>query len=219
MITLDHKGFEKAIHRSQHCQRNWDLSKEIPEKDLELIMTAITQCPSKQNIAHYKIHAITNREIIESIHSHTRGFRKSFDSDEVETNSQVLANLLLVFESIPLDLSKTVDASRNDETVEIKNGNVNDRISKLVERDKHMAVGIAAGYVNLTASILGYSTGCCACFDSSAVEQILGTTNPVLLLMGIGFSNPGMNRRIHHINHDFKFVSKVKQEIAVQYHS
>jgi len=32
---------EKSIHKSQHCQRNWDLSKEIPEQDLETIKTEL----------------------------------------------------------------------------------------------------------------------------------------------------------------------------------
>ena len=33
---MDHKQIQKAVIRSQHCQRNWDLSKEIPEADLNL---------------------------------------------------------------------------------------------------------------------------------------------------------------------------------------
>ena len=54
----------KAIIRSQHCQRNWDLSKSIPKEDLDLLVTAATECPSKQNVAFYKAYFITNRQII-----------------------------------------------------------------------------------------------------------------------------------------------------------
>ena len=34
---MDHKQIQKAVIRSQHCQRNWDLSKQIPQEDLDLI--------------------------------------------------------------------------------------------------------------------------------------------------------------------------------------
>ena len=45
---------KKAIHKSQHVQRNWDLSKSIPEEDLEMIKEAITGAPSKQNVTFFK---------------------------------------------------------------------------------------------------------------------------------------------------------------------
>jgi nitroreductase len=44
---------KKAIHKSQHVQRNWDLNKSIPEEDLELIAEAVTQAPSKQNVTFF----------------------------------------------------------------------------------------------------------------------------------------------------------------------
>ena len=97
---MDHKQIEKAVIRSQHCQRNWDLSKQIPQEDLDLIEHAVTNCPSKQNVAYYKVHMITDRQLIENIHSHTKGFT-TFKKGVVdaETNSQTLANLLIVFEA------------------------------------------------------------------------------------------------------------------------
>ena len=121
-MFTNHDTIKKAIIRSQHCQRNWDLSKEISEVDLNLFMTAITQCPSKQNVAHYKVHAITNRDIIEQIHDHTRGFTTSYIPYSAETNSQVLANLLVVFEKNPPDLVNRKDKERNDETRLIAKG-------------------------------------------------------------------------------------------------
>ena len=56
MMNVD---IEKAVIRSQHCQRNFDLEKEIPEKDLKTLVHASTQCPSKQNISFYNLHFIT----------------------------------------------------------------------------------------------------------------------------------------------------------------
>ena len=56
MMNVD---IEKAVIRSQHCQRNFDLEKEIPEKDLKTLVHASSQCPSKQNISFYNLHFIT----------------------------------------------------------------------------------------------------------------------------------------------------------------
>ena len=33
---------KRAIHESQKCQRNWDLDKEMPQEDIDLIMEAAT---------------------------------------------------------------------------------------------------------------------------------------------------------------------------------
>lgn len=203
-MILSNPELKKAIHRSQHCQRNWDLTKEIPEEDMDLIITAATQCPSKQNIAHYKVHAITNRDLIEKIHQNTVGFQV------VHTNSQVLANLLLVFEYKSVDTHKNL-FSYNKEISQ------SDKANSFL-RDAHMAVGVAAGYVNVISSIVGYNTGCCACFNGSAIKELLGLENDVLLMMGVGFKDPSLNRRIHHENHDFTFPAIKKEEISIKYY-
>jgi len=217
-MKLINDNIEKAIHRSQHTQRNWDLSKQIPQDDLDLIITSITQCPSKQNIAHYKVHAITNRDIIESIHSHTKGFATSYTPYHAETNSQVLGNLLLVFEACDVDVTGDKVASRNDETRMMTQGELTPQAKALMMRDRYMAIGIAAGYANVVSALLGYGTGCCACFETDPIQEILGLKNEILLMMGIGYKDPNLNRRVHHANHNFVFPSKAKQEISVKWH-
>jgi nitroreductase len=204
MIDVDNAELKKAIHRSQHCQRNWDLSREIPEEDLDLIITAATQCPSKQNIAHYKVHAITNREIIEKIHDNTVGFQVNY------TNSQVLANLLIVLEYNPVREHKNLFSFNSDLTQ-------NEKADSFL-RDAHMAVGVAAGYINVISSIAGYSTGCCACFNNQGIKELLNLENDILLMMGIGFKNSELNRRVHHKDHDFVFPAIKKEEISITFH-
>ena len=95
-----HKELEKAVIRSQHTQRNWNLSKNIPKDDVNVMLHAVTNCPSKQNIAFYKVHFIQDRDVIEEIHEQTEGFstkRKKGDPVGFETNPQTLANLLVLF--------------------------------------------------------------------------------------------------------------------------
>lgn len=217
-MEMIHENIEKAIIRSQHCQRNWDLSREIPQDDLDLIITAATQCPSKQNVAHYRVHAITNRDIIEAIHAKTDGFTLGYEPYKSTTNTQVLANLLIVMEQVKeFDLNDS-NKYRNDQIYSLSN-NTNDINAKAaLERDLHMSIGVAAGYLNMTASLLGYATGCCACFDPHGIKQILGMSNDPILLMGIGFKNPNLNRRVHHNDHTLMFPTKEKQEIKVNWY-
>lgn len=49
----DFANIKKAILRSQRCQRNWDLSKQLTTQQLDLILAAATECPTKQNIPFY----------------------------------------------------------------------------------------------------------------------------------------------------------------------
>ena len=111
---------KRAIHESQKCQRNWDLDKEMPQEDIDLIMEAATQCPTRQNIPFYNVSAITNRTPIEKIHAATQCFKIDPNVDvseyhkfvsqgsdvekpnppeewDMKTNPQVLGQLLLAF--------------------------------------------------------------------------------------------------------------------------
>ena len=206
-----HKEIANAVIKSQHCQRNWDLTKTIPEEDIELMIHSVTNCPSKQNVSYYNVYFISDRNIIEEIHKKTDGFVINHNYDTV-TNSQTLANLLVAFTSKNIDVEPNVH--RNVEIDNIKNNSKSfDKIPSLV-RDKNIAIGIAAGYLNVISSMLGYSTGCCACFNPS-IKELVGSLDNIELLMGIGFPNENKNRRIHHINESFVFPTKKKQEIKV----
>lgn len=198
-ITKD--SIKKAIIKSQHCQRNWDLSKEIPQEDLDLIIHSVTNCPSKQNHAFYHVIAITDRDTIKKVHDETKGF--GLPNGNVTTNSQTLANLLLVFVVAATSLAH-----------KIKNQDHENSDMNVMKRDANMAIGIAAGYANLTSSILGYSTGCCACFNEPALKNILQIDEPIALLMGIGYKNLNKNRRLHHFtNEEFPTLEKEKIEV------
>jgi nitroreductase len=213
---MDHSTIKKAIIKSQHCQRNWDLTQSIPQEDLDLLVHAVTQCPSKQNIAFYKAHFIQDRDLIEQIHEFTRHNSRHPDY-ETETNSQILANLVVVFERNNFVPSLSGDIYRSEETELIIKGQKTAAEISVLQRDAEMAVGIAAGYLNLTAGMLGYSTGCCACFQEPEVKKLLNLEQDPILLMGVGFKNPDVNRRIHHQLPDFVFSTKIKQPIPITF--
>jgi hypothetical protein len=137
---------------------------------------------------------------------------------EGETNSQTLANLLIVFEGYNGHLHKDNDVFRNDEIWKMESGvELSEAEQETFKRDQQMAVGIAAGYANVTSAMMGYGTGCCACFDGNAIEDLLNLDGPVLLMMGIGYKDPSRNRREHHET-GFVFPTKPKQKIKVKKH-
>jgi len=214
---ISKNDINEKILISQHCQRNWDLSKKITKEDIDLIITAATQCPSKQNVAYYNIHAITNRDIIEAIHINTDGFTIRQDPYKSTTNTQVLANLLIVLEAIEIDVTSKQDALRNDQTIELADGSISTMAEAILERDRNIAIGIATGYINLTSAMLGYYSGYCACFSREKIKEILNLKNEAVLLLGIGFKDETLHRRIQHTNHNYLYPEKLKQKINVSY--
>lgn len=210
---MDYLALKKAIIRSQHCQRNWDLTKQIKKEDIDIFIHAVQNCPSKQNVAFYKAHFITNRDVIERIHANTAGFKRP-DDGVAETNSQTLANLLVVFEELTPDPLANPNNYINDELYNVATQTSNTSDYSILKRDAQMATGIAAGYLNILASTMGYSTGCCACFNSSEISKILDINGKISLMMGIGYKDAQRNRREHHET-GFMFPTKSKEEINV----
>ena len=100
----------KAIHRSQHTQRNYDLSKTIPIEDLKTIITSATQCPSKQNVAFYDLYVITNRRVINDIYETTT----SLHSDD--SNYNRLSKLINVDQKTveSIDNMKVINLNKNE---------------------------------------------------------------------------------------------------------
>jgi nitroreductase len=205
-----HNMIEKSVHKSQHCQRNWDLTKEVPERDLKVMETAITQCPSKQNYAYYKPYIITNRDTIEAIYDETDGFDYNAEGDTVK-NVQVLANVLVAF--VEDDQYMHEDGTRETNAVDAKEAG-----HELPEqaRQRQLALGIAAGYLNLSSTMMGYSTGCCTCFNEAGVQKALGTNKNVHLLMGVGIADESKPRREKHDDPDFIYPTYKKHLDAVR---
>ena len=208
MIQTMHKEIKKAVIRSQHTQRNWDLSREIPQDDLDLFVHAVTKCPSKQNFAFYNAHFITNRDIIEQVHNLSMGLGYHNEQGErIEcTNPQTLANLLVVFEEATMSKQYWAKFKLRD-----------DSQKRVFERDRDMAVGIAAGYLNVTASMIHYQTGCCACYDTNGIKNLLGLENKPILIMGVGFKDPNRQRREHHTE-NVMIPRRIKEEIQTKFY-
>ena len=184
MNDLKHKIIE-----SQKCQRNWYLSKNIPLEHIEILKTAVTNCPSKQNRTFYKCIFVTNRSIIEKIYNSSDCFVWQYEPRKVVTNSQTLANLLVVFLR---DRDNTITTPRTE--LEYSKGLLDGKTTD----DENKSVGIAAGTLNLTSHLLGYKTGF---YNAQHNSQILYKifSSKVFCMLGIGFPNSTKDRRKHHL--------------------
>ena len=96
---IENKTLEELVEQSAWCQRNWDLSKSIPERDIETFKYAVKTCPSKQNRTFYKAVFIQDRDIIEKLHDTSDSFTARWEPYLAISNPQILANLGVVFVS------------------------------------------------------------------------------------------------------------------------
>lgn len=184
-------NLKKSHILGQHCQRNYDLTQKMPDVDVDVIIHAATNCPSKQNLDFYSVVAIQNREIIEQIYQVT-------DTGKGRKNPQVLGQLLLVFVSNPDRVSLH---ERNDEARSLSDiANFTDESNTRLFTDMHQAIGVAAGFVNVTSSMLGYRCGCNKCFEPETVKEILNLSEneEPILMMGVGIHDQNRNRREEH---------------------
>jgi nitroreductase len=202
-----HQLLRNAIYTAQKAQRNYDLSKNLPEEDIKLLLYAATNCPSKQNEIHYKLHVFTDRQIIDEIYYHTKHFSLfkndqdvkeqfsdeggvwKFDKEKCVRNSQVKANILFVYEDYN-------GIARGGDHI-LATNNPNSVTRKNYERSKDNSIGISVGQLILTANLLGYRSGICSGFDGISVKKIINARNPVKLLVGLGFENKDTDRRLH----------------------
>jgi hypothetical protein len=218
---------KRAIHESLKTQRNWDLDKEMPQEDIDLIMEAATQCPTRQNIPFYNVTAITDRTPIEKIHAATQCFpmahpdvdlseyakfvaqgsdiKKPAEPEVIamKTNPQVLGQLLLAF-SPNEETYYERDKDMMGRTMRDKRKPCATGSATPWDKDVMISIGIAVGYVKFISTQLGYRSGCCGCMEEE-VNEIVG--DKVHLLMGVGIPDESRHRTEHHREPDFRFPS------------
>jgi nitroreductase len=199
-----------AVIKAQHCQRNWDLNEQIPKEDLDLMVHSVTQCPSKQNMDFYEVFVIQDADTKNKIYD------TSLTCQMTRKNPQLLANALFVFvEKVP-----TQFRTPNARKLWLEGARKNELFTewKNYHKDQNQAVGVAAGFLNMVATSLGYSTGCNTCMDLKEVANILKIEDGRLpiLAMGIGFKDKNRNRRHEHYT-DVKIGTNKKLEIPVHY--
>lgn len=198
---------KKAVTATNKAQRNYDLTKCIPQEDLDTLIYAAVNSPSKQNETHYSLHVYTDQAIIKQIYSHTKKFTMIRDRQDQEesfkveddvfiqndvksvTNSQIYANALFVY--------VTEQGETRGSQHRAAKENPNSTAAKVYNEQIAYSMGISIGELILSAGLLGYTTGICSALDTKPIRDILGTKQNPKLLVGVGFPNNQLERTQH----------------------
>lgn len=173
----------KAAQVVEHCQRNWDLSKEVPQEHIDTLVKVATTMPTKQNRNFYKLLVSTDPDFNKQCFGLAYSDTSTTGNRTSNRNNQINANVLFIYienhSYTQSDGQEFDDASRAN--------------SKL---DTAMAVGISSGALTLSAASLGYKTGYCACFVDDELHKLINSKQGCmqgeelpLLLIGVGHPN------------------------------
>lgn len=216
-----------AVTDSQHCYRNFDLTASIPQDHLDLMIHAATEAPSKQNNSYFNLTVVSNPDIISKIHAHTVGATVRSNTTKtaaIATNSQILANLVFVYESKNfhqmsesfLEDQEVQEHDLEENSWQFNNGDNRDFVMSGFEKDKDKHLGISSGQLVLVANMLGYRTGYCTCFDSYEVKKLLNLEGTNFMLVGIGVPHPDKTRIEWMDDPDYDYMVKKREQVCVE---
>lgn len=205
-MSIDiHSQIKSAVDVCQRAQRNYDREKVVVEQDLQTMIYAASNSPTKQNETHYALKIYTNKKIYQIYKTtkhftlyHPDDFHEVFQDNEDSLqvkqennvyNSQVLSNVLFVYF---LD-SGNLRGGHHKVT---ENANASKHsISRLMEQQCY-SIGISVGELILSATLMGYKTGICSAFDVDQVKSICQTDLTPKLLVGVGYENKNIDRKL-----------------------
>ena len=208
-----------AIDSARRCQRNWDLSKNIPDEHIEHWIYLATHAPSKQDESFFDLYVLTDREKIDYLYrEHSWGFTMIPGvKDWVSRNPQMGANVLFIYNrKMP-----TEDIRNNEKDGSFKDANAPSRWN-----NAYTAIGISSGIVAFSANKLGYTTGYGKNFgfieqpkeSQSIWGEVLGITddnNRLTYSLGIGFPEEKLEWYQSSNNKEFLAGGPVNYEVRV----
>lgn len=206
------------------CQRNWDLSKTIPEKHIEYLSHVAKNAPSKQDEAYFDLAIITSRNIIDQIHDRSIGFSWFDDAGNPLPsirNPQTAANMLFIW------FKKTPPTMRNHYQNQpghhAPNPNEKDGAPKRQDDPNRkdnatVSVGISLGVTAWAAAELGYVTGFSKNLGDHHDLKLLLNLNLELeptYSLGIGFPDENLPHNVSHEGNEYPSFSQYEKEINI----
>lgn len=198
---------KRAVENARQCQRNWDLSKTIPEEHIDHWIHLATNAPSKQDESFFDLYVLTDRDKIDYLYKdHTWGFTMLPGmKDWVSRNPQMGANVLFLFNrKLPES-----DIRNNEKDGSFREANHPHRIN-----NQYTSIGIASGIVSFSANTMGYATGYGKNFgfieqpkhSQEIWGEVLGIPkeeNQLTYSLGIGYPDPDLEWYQSKDNKDF----------------
>lgn len=145
---------KNAVLTTRRCQRNWDVTKSIPQEHIDHWVYLATNSPSKQDEARFGLCVVTKREIIDTIYDDFAWGSHRYGND-AGRNTQMGANALFIFAEV-----ETSDWER-DQVGIMPTEKVSQGFDERVDLNFNRDIGLAMGIVSFSAAQLGYRTGFC----------------------------------------------------------
>ena len=140
----------ETIRKIQKCQRVWDHKRTIAKEVIDYLLWVAQNAPSKQHEAYYDVYWTADRKVLDELSKYTWGCTHNRMPPSTWQNSQMNANLYILFVGKEPDTNLNCHADGTEKS--------NTDIARW--ENAYVSVGIAMGLVMRTAAKIGFSTGC-----------------------------------------------------------
>lgn len=143
---------EKDIIREiQKCQRNWDYTQTpIHQVLIDYLLWTAQNAPSKQHEGYYDLYWSADRKVLEELSKYTWGSTHTQDPPSNWRNSQMNANLYILWVAKEPDTQHNCNADGSPKS--------NDHHERWL--NAYVSIGLSMGLTMRAAAKLGYATGC-----------------------------------------------------------
>ena len=192
-MNLDQE--KNIIDAIRKCQRNWDLSRDIPQDHIDHFISIAKTAPSKQDESYFNLYVITNKTLILELLDFTWGHTLELIPGlltGVTRNTQMGANSYFLFTAKPpIDVREVENTGYNFRKADPRR-----------KRNAYLSIGIASALIARSAAELGYKTG----FNSNHAyhteapwrEKLgIGEHEEIVVGLGVGFPQPERERNEH----------------------
>lgn len=184
-----------VIRKLQKCQRVWDHSKSVHQEVIDYLLWVAQNAPSKQHEAYYDVYWTADRKILDELSKYTWGCTHIRKPPSTWQNSQMNANLYILF------VAKEPDTQLNCNA----DGTLKENFRAARWENAYVSIGIAIGLVMRAAAKIGLAVGCNKSHNDmngddfwekklGILDEVIKGEKKITYGIGIGFPKKGVER-------------------------
>jgi len=185
----------ETIRKIQKCQRVWDHKRTIAKEVIDYLLWVAQNAPSKQHEAYYDVYWTADRKVLDELSKYTWGCTHNRMPPSTWQNSQMNANLYILFVAKEPDTTLNCHADGTPKS--------NKDIARW--ENAYVSIGIAMGLVMRTAAKIGFSTGCNKSHGDingndfwekrlGILDDVIAGKKKIAYGIGIGYPKEGVER-------------------------
>ena len=184
-----------VIRKLQKCQRVWDHSKRVHKEVIDYLLWTAQNSPSKQHEGYYDIYWTADRKVLDELSKYTWGCTHIRKPPSTWQNSQMNANLYILF------VAKEPDTKLNCNA----DGTLKENYKAARWENAYVSIGIALGLTMRAAAKIGLATGCNKSHNDmngddfwekklGILDEVIKGEKKITYGIGIGFPKEGVER-------------------------